>query len=379
MLFRSSLFARRVVCAGFLATAASGAALAGPVLDRVKAASTLRVCIWPDYYGITWRDPKTQQFRRYQIEERSGPYGILEREDNVFWFILSGSSKVGVLDANTGRVRTWPTPTPKANPQRFRFAKDGRIWFGEYGAGKIGVFPAVPGVPVHSFWDIGRKDYTSIWFVQILPGKCRIVGFYQNVLSELPHYAEYLLGTAVVMKHMPDYLSRGLTQGIYANKGWTQGNAYLPHDGKVKEWGAGRTRVEQAIKFGLKAKLAALQEKHDQINASRSYDPWPRLEAIKVPTMWEQGLWDQEDMYGGNHAWAALEPKDADNTRNHLVIGPWRHSGANYDGSSLGDLRFDGDTARQWRRARPRSAGRGSSRSGHAGCAGAAARFRRWS
>lgn len=90
--------------------------------------------------SITSFDPRTQQFRRYQIEEHSGPYGILEREDNVFWFILSGASKVGVLDANTGKVRTWPTPTPKANPQRFRFASDGRIWFGEYGAGKIGVF-----------------------------------------------------------------------------------------------------------------------------------------------------------------------------------------------------------------------------------------------
>ena len=75
-----------------------------------------------------------------------------------------------------------------------------------------------------------------------------------------------------------------------------------------------------------------------------------QLPAIAVPTMWEQGLWDQEDMYGGNHAWAALEPKDSDNTRNFLVIGPWRHSGANYDGSSLGDLKFDGDTALQWRR-----------------------------
>lgn len=32
------------------------------------------------------------------------------------------------------------------------------------------------------------------------------------------------------------------------------------------------------------------------------------------------------------------------------MIGPWRHSQANYDGSSLGDLRFDGDTALQWRR-----------------------------
>ena len=75
-----------------------------------------------------------------------------------------------------------------------------------------------------------------------------------------------------------------------------------------------------------------------------------KLPAISVPTMWEQGLWDQEDMYGANHAWAALEPKDSDNTRNFLVMGPWRHSGANYDGSSLGDLRFEGDTALQWRR-----------------------------
>ena len=76
-----------------------------------------------------------------------------------------------------------------------------------------------------------------------------------------------------------------------------------------------------------------------------------KLPAISVPTMWEQGLWDQEDIYGAHTAWAALEPKDTDNTRNHLVIGPWRHSGANYDGSSLGDLRFEGDTALQWRRA----------------------------
>lgn len=75
-----------------------------------------------------------------------------------------------------------------------------------------------------------------------------------------------------------------------------------------------------------------------------------RLPAITVPTMWEQGLWDQEDMYGANHAWAAWEGKDGDNTRNFLVMGPWRHSQANYDGSTLGDLKFEGDTALQWRR-----------------------------
>ena len=31
-------------------------------------------------------------------------------------------------------------------------------------------------------------------------------------------------------------------------------------------------------------------------------------------------------------------------------MGPWRHSGANYDGTTLGPLKFNGDTALQWRR-----------------------------
>ena len=30
-------------------------------LDRVKSDKVLQVCIWPDYYGITYRNPKTQQ------------------------------------------------------------------------------------------------------------------------------------------------------------------------------------------------------------------------------------------------------------------------------------------------------------------------------
>ena len=69
----------------------------------------------------------------------------------------------------------------------------------------------------------------------------------------------------------------------------------------------------------------------------------------KVPTMWEQGLWDQEDMWGANHSWLALKAKGCQ-ANNYLVMGPWRHSGANYDGSHLGVLDFNGDTATEWRR-----------------------------
>ncbi|NID05582.1 CocE/NonD family hydrolase [Luteibacter jiangsuensis] len=71
---------------------------------------------------------------------------------------------------------------------------------------------------------------------------------------------------------------------------------------------------------------------------------------LKVPTMWLQGLWDQEDMWGAIHSYEAVEPKDKGNDKNYLVMGPWRHSQVNYEAASLGALQWDGDTALQFRR-----------------------------
>ena len=71
---------------------------------------------------------------------------------------------------------------------------------------------------------------------------------------------------------------------------------------------------------------------------------------LKVPTMWIQGLWDQEDMWGAIHSYIAVEPKDTANNMNYLVMGPWYHSGVNYDEYSLGPLKWKGDTALEFRR-----------------------------
>jgi putative CocE/NonD family hydrolase len=71
---------------------------------------------------------------------------------------------------------------------------------------------------------------------------------------------------------------------------------------------------------------------------------------LSVPTMTVVGRWDQEDIYGAYATYAAMEPKDKDNRMNSLVVGPWRHSGVNYEGASLGALKFTGDTAREFRR-----------------------------
>jgi putative CocE/NonD family hydrolase len=89
---------------------------------------------------------------------------------------------------------------------------------------------------------------------------------------------------------------------------------------------------------------------YDSFWREQALDKTMAAQPLTVPTMWIQGLWDQEDMWGAIHSYLAVEPKDSGNDKNYLVMGPWRHSGVNYDGSSLGPLKFTGDTALQFRR-----------------------------
>ncbi len=71
---------------------------------------------------------------------------------------------------------------------------------------------------------------------------------------------------------------------------------------------------------------------------------------LSVPTMWIQGLWDQEDMWGAVHCYMALKAAGTPDELNHLVMGPWRHSQVNYDGYSSGRCAGEGDTTKQFRR-----------------------------
>ena len=62
---------RHGLAVGLLATLAALAprpAAAGPVAQRVATSGTLQVCIWPDYYGVTFRNPRTQQLTGIDVD-----------------------------------------------------------------------------------------------------------------------------------------------------------------------------------------------------------------------------------------------------------------------------------------------------------------------
>jgi putative CocE/NonD family hydrolase len=85
-----------------------------------------------------------------------------------------------------------------------------------------------------------------------------------------------------------------------------------------------------------------------------SYDAFWRDQAVDkilarlpltVPVMLVHSLWDQEDIYGAPAVYRALEPKDSANDKVFLVLGPWYHGQEIEDGSTLGALRFESNTA----------------------------------
>ena len=82
-----------------------------------------------------------------------------------------------------------------------------------------------------------------------------------------------------------------------------------------------------------------------EVAADRWFESPPRL----VPTLHVHGFWDQEDIYGSPAAYAALEQHDKTNDLNFFVAGPWYHGQHFEDGSSLGALDFDENTAKRFR------------------------------
>lgn len=73
------------------------------------------------------------------------------------------------------------------------------------------------------------------------------------------------------------------------------------------------------------------------------------LTKVEVPTLEVGGWWDQEDMWGTQAEYAALEPHDTDHDV-FLVLGPWNHGGWNRRTLSLGAVNFGVDAGEQYRK-----------------------------
>lgn len=134
-------------------------------------------------------------------------------------------------------------------------------------------------LPVHTAWDIGVRDDTSIWWFQVSGGVILILDCYSQSGVGVDHYAE------VCEKRRQEHM-------------WKPGIDYVPHDAKVKEWGTGKTRVETMQELGLNPRIVPLANKLDGINAVRKMLPLsifhPRTETGITALEQYRREWDDE-------------------------------------------------------------------------------------
>ena len=89
---------------------------------------------------------------------------------------------------------------------------------------------------------------------------------------------------------------------------------------------------------------------YDAFWQDQAMDKILAAQPLKVPVMLVDSLWDQEDIYGAIAVYKAIKPKDKDNDKVFLVMGPWHHGQEIGDGSTLGALKFNSDTGLYFRR-----------------------------
>jgi len=207
-----------------------------------------------------WREPQYridpdgviigEEFKRY-FETLAIEHGIHLDAAQKAWYAVKAKSQQGDMK------REFPSFAGEA----FEASVEG-AYYSEHMAraeldGRIGTFEALPGYPVHTASDIGRRDYNPVWFFQILPGRIRLLHFYQNCGEAMPHYADY-------------------ARKLYAKTGWRRSEDaidYFPHDARVEEWGSGKTRLEQLIAAGWHPRIPTEMSLHDGINAVRAILP----------------------------------------------------------------------------------------------------------
>jgi uncharacterized protein len=83
---------------------------------------------------------------------------------------------------------------------------------------------------------------------------------------------------------------------------------------------------------------------YDAFWQEQAMDKILAAQPLKVPVMLVHSLWDQEDIYGAPAVYKAIKPKDTDNSKVFLVMGPWHHGQEIGDGSTLGAVKFGSDT-----------------------------------
>lgn len=150
--------------------------------------------------------------------------------------------------------------------------------------------------PVHTFWDLGVGDATSIVFAQKIAKEYRIIDYLENMGKGLEFYVGELL-----------------------RRNYLYGYHILPHDAMARELGSGLTRLEMLNNFARNRNLGGrinVLEKvkfDDGVNAvrmvlSQCWFDETKTNSLVTALKHYQKKWDEKNQVfsdGPNHDWSS--------------------------------------------------------------------------
>lgn len=135
-----------------------------------------------------------------------------------------------------------------------RPAVEGAIYANEIGellrSGRIRNVPYDPMLKVHTIWDLGWNDSTSIICVQRAGAEVRLIDYIEGSHRTLADYAQDI-----------------------AAKRWNRGTDWLPHDGNAKSLQTGKSPKEILEKLGCNVSIVDNLEVEQGIHAARLMFP----------------------------------------------------------------------------------------------------------
>jgi virginiamycin B lyase len=93
-------------------------------------------------YTVLRLDPGSGKFEVFEPFKIPRPniYDVISDAQNNVYFTVFGRENIGRIDAKTGAISVWKTPTKGSAPRRGMIDAQARLWFGENRAERIGMF-----------------------------------------------------------------------------------------------------------------------------------------------------------------------------------------------------------------------------------------------
>lgn len=211
---------------------------------------TLSPMEWKFHFYAWWQDPSYISMSIVPITvEMQKYFKDLEDEDGV---VLSLPQKYWYVSKHKEQGDDMWKEYPSTPKESFLAAKDGAYFAKEFAKlrkrGCIGRFPVVANTPCHTFWDWGIGDNTVIWVMQVVQGRFRFVGYYENSGEGLAHYLDWLDKWRVTH-----------------NATWANDGHYAPHDFRTRRPAAKVTTLEE-IAFDLGYRFDIVDRTQDKLS-----------------------------------------------------------------------------------------------------------------